>query len=261
MFKRSWNKKFGKSEIFKKEDSYCQKVEMDMLRLAAGDKKAYRESGKEYALVILGGKCTVSGNGFEFKDAGRRKDVFDGAATCIYVPSDNPFTITACTEVQIAVCKSPSDKKFKPAIINPEDVIIKNLGKPGWEREAHFILDKRTDSNMLYIGEAFVKGGQWASYPPHKHDDDNMPTEAETEEIYYYEFKNPNGFGIQKVYTMEGDIDETYTVKSGDFVEIPRGYHPFHAAPGYDNYYLWIMAGKDRGFYMTTDEEHQWLNK
>ncbi len=261
MFKRSWNKKFGKSEIFKKEDSYCQKVEMDMLRLAAGDKKAYRESGKEYALVILGGKCTVSGNGFEFKDAGRRKDVFDGAATCIYVPSDNPFTITACTEVQIAVCKSPSDKKFKPAIINPEDVIIKNLGKPGWEREAHFILDERTDSNMLYIGEAFVKGGQWASYPPHKHDDDNMPTEAETEEIYYYEFKNPNGFGIQKVYTMEGDIDETYTVKSGDFVEIPRGYHPFHAAPGYDNYYLWIMAGKDRGFYMTTDEEHQWLNK
>ena len=232
-----------------------------MLRLAAGDKKAYRESGKEYALVILGGKCTVSGNGFEFKDAGRRKDVFDGAATCIYVPSDNPFTITACTEVQIAVCKSPSDKKFKPAIINPEDVIIKNLGKPGWEREAHFILDERTDSNMLYIGEAFVKGGQWASYPPHKHDDDNMPTEAETEEIYYYEFKNPNGFGIQKVYTMEGDIDETYTVKSGDFVEIPRGYHPFHAAPGYDNYYLWIMAGKDRGFYMTTDEEHQWLNK
>ena len=261
MFKRSWNKKFGKSEIFKKEDSYCQKVEMDMLRLAAGDKKAYRESGKEYALVILGGKCTVSGNGFEFKDAGRRKDVFDGAATCIYVPSDNPFTITACTEVQIAVCKSPSDKKFKPAIINPEDVIIKNLGKPGWEREAHFILDEITDSNMLYIGEAFVKGGQWASYPPHKHDDDNMPTEAETEEIYYYEFKNPNGFGIQKVYTMEGDIDETYTVKSGDFVEIPRGYHPFHAAPGYDNYYLWIMAGKDRGFYMTTDEEHQWLNK
>lgn len=261
MFKRSWNKKFGKSEIFKKEDSYCQKVEMDMLRLAAGDKKAYRESGKEYALVILGGKCTVSGNGFEFKDAGRRKDVFDGAATCIYVPSDNPFTITACTEVQIAVCKSPSDKKFKPAIINPENVIIKNLGKPGWEREAHFILDERTDSNMLYIGEAFVKGGQWASYPPHKHDDDNMPTEAETEEIYYYEFKNPNGFGIQKVYTMEGDIDETYTVKSGDFVEIPRGYHPFHAAPGYDNYYLWIMAGKDRGFYMTTDEEHQWLNK
>ncbi len=260
MFKRTWNKKYGKSEIFKKEDSYCQKVEIDMLKLAAGDKKAYRESGKEYALVILGGKCTVTGEGFEFKDAGKRKNVFDGAATCIYVPANKPFTITACTEVQIAVCKSPSDKEFKPAVINPEDVVIKNLGKPGWEREAHFILDERVDANMLYIGEAYVKGGQWSSYPPHKHDDDNMPTEAATEEIYYYEFKEPTGFGIQKVYTMEGDVDETYTVKSGDFVEIPRGYHPYHSAPGYDSYYLWIMAGEDRGFYMTTDEEHKWLN-
>ncbi len=260
MFKRTWNKKYGKSQIFTTEDSYCQKVEMDMLRLADGDKKSYREENKEYALVILGGKCTVAGEGFEFKEAGKRKDVFDGAATCIYVPANTPFSVTAVGEVQIAVAKSPSAKAGKPAIITPEDVVIKNLGKPGWQREAHFILDERTDSEMLYIGEAFVKGGQWASYPPHKHDDDNMPTEAETEEIYYYEFKDPRGFGIQKVYTMEGDIDETYTVKSGDFVEIPRGYHPFHAAPGYDNYYLWIMAGKDRGFYMTTDEDHKWLN-
>ena len=183
MYKRSWNKKFGKSEIYKREDSFCQKVEIDMLRLAKGDSKGYREADKEYALVILGGKCTVSGEGFEFKDAGKRETVFDGAATCIYVPANKPFTVTGVSEdVQICVCKSPSTKDFAPAIINPEDVVIKNLGKPGWEREAHFILDERVDSNMLYIGEAFVKGGQWASYPPHKHDDDNMPTEAETEE-------------------------------------------------------------------------------
>lgn len=260
MYKRTWTKKFGTSVIYKKEDSFCQKVEIDMLRLSDGEKKSYRETNKEYALVILGGKCTVKGDDFAFESVGKRKDVFDGAATCVYVPANKPFSVTAVGEVQICVCKSPSDKDFKPAIINPEDVVIKNLGKPGWEREAHFILDERVDSNMLYIGEAFVKGGQWASYPPHKHDDDNMPIEAETEEIYYYEFKKQEGFGIQKVYTLEGDVDETYTVKSGDFVEIPRGYHPFHAAPGYDNYYLWIMAGEDRGFFMTTDPDHKWLN-
>lgn len=260
-YKRNWNKKFGKSEIYKRENSACQKVEIDMLRLADGDVKSYREKDKEYALVILGGKCDVYGENFKFENAGRRKDVFDGAATCVYVPANTPYSIKARGEAQICVSKSPCCETFEPAIINPEDVIIKNLGKPGWEREAHFILDERVKSKMLYIGEAFVKGGQWASYPPHKHDDDNMPTEAETEEIYYYEFKKPQGFGIQRVYTMEGDIDETYTVKSGDFVEIPRGYHPFHTAPGYDNYYLWIMAGEDRGFYMTTDEEHAHLNK
>ena len=258
--KKTWNKKYGKSAVLTKENSTCKKVEMDMVRLADGDKKSYNEVNKEYALVILGGKCDITGDGFEFKNVGRRANVFDGAATCVYIPANKPFTITAVGEVSIAVCKSPSDKDFKPAVINPEDVVIKNLGKPGWEREAHFILDERTDANMLYIGEAYVKGGQWASYPPHKHDDDNMPTEAETEEVYYYEFKKQGGFGIQRVYTMEGDIDETYTVKSGDMVEIPRGYHPFHTAPGYDNYYLWVMAGEDRGFFMTTDEEHKWLN-
>ena len=127
MFKRSWNKKFGKSEIFKFEDSFCQKVEMDMLRLSDGDKKSYREENKEYALVILGGKCTVSGDGFEFKDAGKRKDVFDGAATCIYIPANTPFSVTGVGEVQIAVCKSPSDKAFKPAIVNPEGFLFDSL--------------------------------------------------------------------------------------------------------------------------------------
>ena len=88
-----------------------------------------------------------------------------------------------------------------------------------------------------------------------------MPAEGILEEIYYYEFDKPQGFGIQRVYDKQGAFDETYTVKSGDAVEIPKGYHPFCCAPGYDNYYLWIMAGKNRGFFMTTEEQHKWLNE
>ena len=127
--KKNWNKKFGKSEIITKANSTCKKVEMDMLRLAPGDKKSYREVNKEYALVILRGKCTVEGEGFSFKDAGKRMDVFEGAATCIYVPANTPFTVEGVTEVEIAVCKSPSEAAYKPAIVNPEDVVIKKVGK------------------------------------------------------------------------------------------------------------------------------------
>ena len=90
-FKKTWNRAYGKSEIITKANSSCKKVEMDMVRLADGDTKSYRETDKEYALVILGGKCTVKGENFEFKDAGKRADVFDGAATCIYVPANTPF--------------------------------------------------------------------------------------------------------------------------------------------------------------------------
>ncbi len=259
-YKKHWNKRFGKSEILTKENSGCKNVEIDMVRLADGDTKKYSEQDKEYGLLILYGTCTVEGANFKYENIGKRATVFDGPASCVYVPRNTEFTITACGEVAIAVCKAPSKNDHKPALINPEDVVIKDMGKPGWQRQAHFILDERIEADQIYIGEAYVEGGQWASYPPHKHDDDNMPTEANTEEVYYYEFKKPQGFGIQKVYTMEGDVDETYTVKSGDLVEIPRGYHPFHTAPGYDNYYLWIMAGPVRGFFMTTDEEHKWLN-
>ncbi len=258
--KKTWNKNHGKSQIITKENSPCKNVEIDMVRLWDGEKKTYSEKDKEYGLLILGGKCTVEGDGFKYEKVGKREDVFGGNATCVYVPRNNVFTITACGEVSIAVCKCPSQNDHKPKLINPEDVVAKDMGKPGWQRHAMFILDERTEADQVYIGECYVEGGQWASYPPHKHDDDNMPTEANTEEIYYYEFEKPQGFGIQKVYTLEGDVDETYTVKSGDFVEIPRGYHPFHTAPGYRNYYLWVMAGKNRGFFMTTDEDHKWLN-
>jgi len=260
-YKRHWNGDVGCTAIYKKEDSACKWLEIDMLKLTKGMSYTYDEKDKEYALILLGGKCTVIGDGMKFENIGKRKDVFDGPATALYVPRNRKFTVTADTDVTISVCKSPAAKNFEPVLVNPEDVIIKDLGKPSWERQAHFIVDERLSANLIYVGEAFVEGGQWASYPPHKHDEDNMPTEGVLEEIYYFEYDKPTGFGIQSVYTTDGSIDKTYTVKNGDFVEIPKGYHPCCAAPGYKNYYLWVMAGENRGFFMTTDEDHKWLTK
>lgn len=260
-FKKTWNMQNGCDSIITKENSSLCLLEMDMLKLAAGQRKEYDETGKEYALTILGGRCTVTGDGIDYQNIGKRNNVFDGPATALYIPCSRKFAVTAESDVTIAVCKSPSDMDTEPALVNPGDVIVKNLGKNGWQRQAHFIIDERINAKHLYIGEAYVPSGMWASYPPHKHDEDNMPAEGILEEIYYYEFDKEAGFGIQKVYTKEGDVDETYTVKTGDFIEIPKGYHPFCCAPGYNAYYLWIMAGENRGFFMTTEECHKWLTK
>jgi 5-deoxy-glucuronate isomerase len=259
--KKTWNMSDGIQEVIKKGNTPLEMLEVDMVRLKPGSSVEYCEKDKDYSLIILGGKCDVTGDGIDFKGIGKRKDVFDGPATALYIPRNRSFKITAVTDISIAVCKTPAEKDFEPKLVNPEDVIIKDLGKDGWQRQAHFIVDERVDANLLYIGEAYVKSGMWASYPPHKHDEDNMPTEGILEEVYYYEFDKPTGFGIQRVYSKQGDIDETYTVKTGDLVEIPRGYHPFCCAPGYNSYYLWIMAGKNRGFFMTTEEGHKWLTK
>jgi 5-deoxy-glucuronate isomerase len=260
-YKRHWNGQNGCTPIYRREDSACRWLEIDMLRLPKGQSFSYDERDKEYALILLGGKCTVRGDGIDFEHIGKRRNVFDGPATALYLPRNRRFTVTSDEDVTVAVCKSPAKADTEPVLVRPEDVIIKDLGKPGWQRQAHFVVDERIRANMIYVGEAYVEGGQWASYPPHKHDEDKMPAEGILEEIYYYEYDHPTGFGLQKVYTRDGAIDETYTVKNGDFVEIPKGYHPCCCAPGYRNYYLWVMAGENRGFFMTTDPDHQWLNK
>ena len=87
-----------------------------------------------------------------------------------------------------------------------------------------------------------------------------MPTEGFAEEIYYYEYDKPTGYGIQQVYTADRAIDEAYPVRNGDIVEIPKGYHPCCVAPGYTGYLLWMMSCDNRGFFMTADPEQDWQN-
>ena len=257
-FKKTWDKSEGISTLF--EGGNLNMLGLKMLKLSEGKEQWCQFPGMEAAVVILKGKCDIMGDQFYYKLVGVRDSVFGGPATAVYVPKGMKFSVRALTDVEAAIALAPAEKENPSKLILPQDVVVKDLGRDGWKRQAHFILDERTDANLLYIGEAFVKSGMWASYPPHKHDEDNMPTEGVLEEIYYYEFDKPTGFGIQRVYDKQGVFDETYAVKSGDAVEIPKGYHPFCCAPGYENYYLWIMAGKNRGFFMTTEEGHKWLN-
>ena len=219
------------------------------------------EKGKEFALIVLYGKCSVVGKDFAFDSVGARDSVFDGPGEAVYVGKDTEFTVTGKGgDVKIAVCKAPAEKYFAPQYVPVADIKTKDLGKGAFSRKAAFNLPETVDANLLYIGEFWVEDGNWASYPPHKHDVDNMPVEGFLDEIYYFEFDKPQGFGFQAVYSKEGDINEVYNVKSGDLVEVPKGYHPFTVAPGYKNYCLWIMAGKNRGIFCTAEEEHKWVN-
>ena len=156
-FKRHWGGQMGHTPIYRREDAACQWIEIDMLKLAVGQSFDYDEMDKEYALILLGGTGSVTGSSFACEEIGKRGDVFGGPATAVYVPRNRAFTVTAKTELTIAVCKSPAVKDFDPVLVKPEDVIVKDLGKPGWERQAHFIIDERLDANLLYIGEAFVE--------------------------------------------------------------------------------------------------------
>ncbi len=260
--KKSYREQYGYTRVITDRNSPLTFAELDFLKLKDGASYTVDEKNKEFTLIVLYGKCSVSGKVFAFDSVGKRANVFDGPAEAVYVGKDTEFTVTAKGgDVKIAVCKAPADKYFAPVYVPVQDIATKTLGKGSFVREAAFNLTEKVDANLLYIGEFWVEDGNWASYPPHKHDVDDMPTEGFLDEIYYFEFDKPQGFGFQAVYSKEGDIDEVYKVKTGDMVEVPKGYHPFTVAPGYKNYCLWIMAGKHRGIFCTMDEDHKWITK
>jgi 5-deoxy-glucuronate isomerase len=64
---------------------------------------------------------------------------------------------------------------------------------------------------------------------------------------------------VQRVYTDDRSLDETLSVGDGDVVLVPKGYHPVSAPPGYDLYYLNVMAGPTREWKFKNDPDHEWL--
>lgn len=260
--KKSYKEKYGYERIITDRNSVLTFAEMDMLKLADGKSYEIDEKNKEFALIVLYGSMKVEGKGFCFDKVGVRKNVFDGVGEAVYIGKDTPFKISAVGgDVKICVSKAPADKYFEPQCIRTANIKTKPLGKDSYARTAAFNVAEQVKANLLYIGEFWVENGNWASFPPHKHDVDDMPTESFLDEIYYFEFDKPQGFGVQAVYSKDGEINEAYKVITGDAVEVPKGYHPFSVAPNYKNYCLWIMAGKNRGIFCTAEEDHKWINK
>lgn len=260
--KKSYAEKYGYERVITDRNSILTFEEIDMLKLAAGKSFTVSEPGKEFALIVLSGTCMVQGKEFSFEKVGKRKTPFDGVAEGAYVGKDTPFTVTAVGgDVRICLAKAPAVRSGKPYRIAAEEVRTKILGKGPFRRLAAFNLDESRGAELLYIGEFWAGDGNWASFPPHKHDVDDMPAEGALDEVYYFEFDKPQGFGFQAVYSWEGDVEEAYCVRTGDFVEIPKGYHPCAVAPGYKCYCLWIMAGRNRGLFSSVQEEHKWINE
>lgn len=168
-------------------------------------------------------------------------------AECFYAPRDCKVQIHSPWNVKIAVCATPVAEKTEPQVIHQDAVRVVRLGEKPWERDTSFIVDGSTNAKKLTIGEAYITPGNWAGFPPHKHDVDNMPSEGILEEIYYFLFDPQQGFGVQCLYTSDGEIDEAYRVKNDELVEFPRGYHTTVGAPGYNTYFLWPYGRRASG--------------
>jgi len=202
----------------------------------------------------LGGR-----GGTDLRSPRRRKNVFDGKASAVYLPPGTEGRIEAVAPARLAVAQALSETGAEATVIEPEDVRPKIVGAQNWRRQVHDIVNGRLAAGRLLVGETFNRTGCWSSYPPHRHDEDRLPVEADLEEIYFFQVDPPQGFGFQRVYTDERDLDEAYAVEHDDAVVLPRGYHPVAAAPGYRVYYLWMLAGTGRTMCPFDDPQHAWI--
>ena len=251
----------GHFPVVKPGDGGLELISFDLLFFEKGMEYAEDAGGNEVCLVILGGKCTFESGGQRWENIGARADVFGGPAAALFVPPKNSFRVSAtdAAPVEVAILRCPSAATGGPVYIPPEKVKIADRGKDNWARRVRDIVDKDVPAGTMLVGETFSPPGNWSSAPPHRHDVDDPPRETNHEEIYFFKCKPSQGFQVIRLYTDDCSLNETYTVESNDTVIITRGYHPVATAPGYQGYYLWILAGKERTVYPRDDPRHRWL--
>jgi 5-deoxy-glucuronate isomerase len=213
---------------------------------------------EEAAFVLLGGICRVDwGQGAQ--TIGKRKDVFDGLPYTVYLPAGHEVTFTAETACEIAECRVPSEARLEPALISPANVSSALRGGGNASRQIVDIIPPAFPADKLMAIEVYTPGGNWSSYPPHKHDVHNPPAEVDLDEIYYYRIRQPEGFALQHLYSYDGAGERTVRAADGDTVLVRSGFHPVVAGPGYDVYYLNFLAGSARALAVTEDANHVWL--
>lgn len=237
-------------------------VGFEVYQLKPGQALTKETNEQEVCIVLLTGKANIRTKQQAWNELGERMKIFTKTPPySVYVPAGDQYHIEALTDLEVALCFAPGKGTYPARLIAPEDVEVEIRGAGNIERRIHNILPEQKPADSLLVVEVFTPEGNWSSYPPHKHDQDQLPEESYLEETYYHRVEPADGFVIQRVYTDDRSLDETMTLQNGDAVLVPKGYHPVAAPPGYEVYYLNVMAGPKRTWKFRNDPAHEWVMK
>jgi 5-deoxy-glucuronate isomerase len=217
---------------------------------------------EEVAVVVLAGALELEVAGRRHALPGRAS-VWEGLPWAAYLPAGvigSVRSVDGAATVAIASAPSQTDRASDgPAIIGPSDVQVEVRGAGNATRQITHIIAPDFPADRLELVEVYTPSGNWSSWPPHKHDVDDMPHEAVLEEIYCYQFRRPQAWGVQRLYRRDGSRDGLWAVRHGEVVLVTDGYHPFAATHGDDAYYLNALAGDRRTMACSYDPELDWV--
>jgi 5-deoxy-glucuronate isomerase len=237
-----------------------------VIELGPGERRELHTGPAELAVLPLAGGCVVECGSHRFTLEGRDHP-FARVTDFAYLPMDAEARVTSATGGRFALPSALAGRRLEPAYGPAAEVPVELRGAGQASRQVNnFLAPDAFPADRLVAVEVLTPGGNWSSYPPHKHDQHRPPEEAQLEEIYYFEIARSAGgspgFGFHHLYTADGEINLTETVADGDVVLIPRGYHgPSVAAPGYHMYYLNVLAGPapQRSMAFCDDPAHGWV--
>ncbi|MGR8010488.1 5-deoxy-glucuronate isomerase [Streptomyces hypolithicus] len=236
-----------------------------VLELPPGGAHAFAAGESEWIVLPLSGGCTVRVADQTFELLGRAS-VFGSVTDFAYVPRDTHAQISSGAGGRFALAGAKCERRL-PARYGPApEVPVELRGAGPCSRQVNnFAAAGAFDCDRLIAVEVLTPGGNWSSYPPHKHDEHQPGVECELEEIYYFESEGPGGLGYHRVSpSRPGGTDVLAEVRTGDAVLIPDGWHgPSVAAPGHTLYYLNVMAGPgsgdDRQWLISDHPDHGWI--
>jgi len=235
-------------------------VGFEVLRLEGSLVARRQTDGQEVCIVVVSGTVTVESPYGRWEGLGSRADPWSGKPDAAYLPPGSEYAVWSDGgPAEVSLCLAPAPRGGAEARILPgAEIVAERRGYGAQERRIHPILMGERDAESLLVCEVLTPGGHWSSYPPHKHDRDDPPRETLLEETYYHRIAPAQGFGLQRVYTDDLSLDATLSFGDRDCVLVPRGYHTVSAPPGYDLYYLNVMAGPTRLWAVANDPQHEW---
>ena len=236
-------------------------IHFDVKRLAAGDSLDGTSGDNETALIVLAGTALVEVDGQRFPNVGGRASVWERRPpSLVLLPGGCSYRVTADGPVELVTAGATATSRDRaPRHVTPADMLVEERGSGQTARRVHHLLPPSAPADRLILVEVYTPGGNWSSFPPHKHDTDDPPRESELEEVYYYHVEPATGFALQRVYVADGSLDTTIAAQAGDLVLVPRGYHVVGATPGHDCYYLNVMAGQGRVWAFSLDPAYAHL--
>ncbi len=237
-----------------------ERLQLAVIRLEAGETCTLDTGEREFACVLVYGECEYVLESGGSGKLGPRLNPFDHPPYGLFASKRERIVFTASAATLIGAGSAPAEKKMKNTLITPKETGGGKRGKDNWEREVRFVCwSDNSEGNLLMAGETVTPSGNWSTIPPHRHQYDIPGEEVPYEELYFFQFSHPQGFGLLWQFDEKTGMDQAFSLRSGDVIAIDGGYHPTVCGPGSKLYHLTFMAGPYRQSKSSVHPDYKFL--